>query len=301
MDEKHEPDGTTEDEVDDETAGTVIAAVTEALPSVEEEEPEGKMGRKNLAILALALLLAAGLGIGWLALRGSGGSGNPRTAAQGQTGGRNAATAAPSTGKDVASGDGRKDTGGSGKDAPSSDKKDGTSEDGKKDATATANPSTGPTAPGGTEGGSGSPGGGAAPSNPPSGSGTAAPSKKTCPDCGGSGTAQTGTSTVTDSAAWDEWVVDSAAWDEPVYEWRDRYVCYDDGAVFYPGEEAALSAHLDALVEAGYNGSSYVETYQVQVDTVHHDETGHYAHHDAVTHTEPVYGTCPTCGGSGQV
>ena len=150
-----------------------------------------------------------------------------------------------------------------------------------------------------------------APSEPESGSGgqggssgdvpAPTPAKRTCRACGGTGSVRTGSRTVTDSGAWDEWVVDSPAWDETVY----LGIQFSDGTFFAAGDEASADAYEESVILAGGSISSsnvYGSVHHDEVGhTVHHDETGHAVHHDAVTHTEDVYGTCPACGGSGTV
>ena len=158
---------------------------------------------------------------------------------------------------------------------------------------------------------SGSSSGSSSPSGSSSGSRPTTPAKRTCSTCGGTGTAATGSRTVTDSAAWDEqvlvsgawdeWVVDQAAWDEQVIDYwyylvSDGHICYSD----------------DDLDDYLFNDDHFDLSYRSEphYTTVHHDEVGHTVHHDAVyetvhhpavTHTETTYGTCPTCGGSGQI
>ena len=168
-----------------------------------------------------------------------------------------------------------------------------------------AGTSSGSSSGGGASGGSSSSGGGSSSSQP------STPSKRTCPACGGSGTVKTGTRTVTDSAAWDEYVVDAQAWDEYVVDqeaWSETVylgIQYSDGAFFAPGEEGAAREHEYSLLESGTDYSNwnvYDTVYHDEVGhTVHHDEVGHTVHHDAVTHDEDTYGTCPSCGGAGKV
>ena len=137
------------------------------------------------------------------------------------------------------------------------------------------------------------------------------PAKRTCQACGGTGSVRTGSRTVTDSAAWDEWVIDSAAWDEWVVDspaWDETVylgIQFSDGTFFAAGDEASADAYEESVVLAGGSISSsnvYGSVHHDEVGhTVHHDETGHAVHHDAVTHAEDIYGTCPACGGSGTV
>ena len=137
------------------------------------------------------------------------------------------------------------------------------------------------------------------------------PEKRACQACGGTGSVKTGSRTVTDSAAWDEWVVDSPAWDEWVVDspaWDETVylgIQFSDGAFFAAGDEASADAYEESVILAGGSISSsnvYGSVHHDEVGhTVHHDETGHAVHHDAITHTEDAYGTCPACGGSGTV
>ena len=127
-----------------------------------------------------------------------------------------------------------------------------------------------------------------------SGSGTTTtdPAKKTCTACSGTGQVKTGTKTVTDQAAYDEWVVDKEEWTEEVF----LGVRYSTGAFFEPGQENEEDEYACSLLENGVNYSCWNE-----YDYILHEEEGHPEHHDAVTHTEDVYGTCTTCGGTGEV
>lgn len=162
-----------------------------------------------------------------------------------------------------------------------------------------------PPAPSAPESGSGGQGGSSGDAPAPT------PGKRTCQACGGTGSVRTGSRTVTDSAAWDEWVVDSPAWDEWVVDspaWNETVylgIQFSDGTFFAAGDEASADAYEESVILAGGSISSsnvYGSVHHDEVGhTVHHDETGHAVHHDAVTHTEDVYGTCPACGGSGTV
>lgn len=79
-----------------------------------------------------------------------------------------------------------------------------------------------------------------------------------------------------------QYVVDEPAWDEPIYE--STYWCSACGC-------AVEKSHVKDMMLQGESGHS-VSVKQVQVDTVHHDEKGHF---------EDVYvgRHCSSCGAKG--
>lgn len=72
------------------------------------------------------------------------------------------------------------------------------------------------------------------------------------------------------------WVVDSAAWDEPVYETRNVVICNGCEGIFTKYDDWVAHCHNHTENNDLTHGSYRIEPHETQINTIHHDEVGHY-------------------------